>query len=296
MASPPSPRIVNRDGTFNFQVTGRNNATLADLYHFLMRASWRWLLGAIVVAYLSINLAFALGYWLVSDQVANMAPDSFGDAFFFSVQTLATIGYGAMAPTGPVAHGLVTAEALVGLLGVAMVSGLMFAKFSRPTARIAFSNVALIAPWNGTPTFLFRMANERANQVTSAEVTVVLTRDERTAEGAHIRRFYDLVLQRNKSAMFALTWAVYHTIDEHSPLYGETPESLARRNAAFIITVSGIDDTFASSIHARHAYSAADLRWNHRFVDVVEFGDGDVRIIHFERLHDAVPLADGPTP
>lgn len=282
--------LINPDGTFNLAVVGRPDAGLSDLYHFMMRASWRWLLAAIAGAYLLVNTAFALLYMALADQVSNLPPGSFSTAFFFSVQTLATIGYGVMAPVGVAANVVVTVEALVGLLGIAMVSGLMFAKFSRPTSRVVFSRVAVVAPFNGQNTLMFRVANSRTNQITDAVINVTLSRDERSTEGGHTRRMYDLRLLRSRSPMFALSWTVYHPIDADSPLYGLGEAELGRGSPVLMITLSGVDDTFAQTVHARHAYTWRDLRWMHRFEDMIELHESGQRFMHFQKIHDVVPL------
>lgn len=286
--------LMNADGTFNINIVGRPDTGLSDLYHALMRSSWRRLLGAVVLVYVLTNTAFALVYMALADQVSNLPPGSFSAAFFFSVQTLATIGYGVMAPTGLAANIVVTVEALVGLLGVAMVSGLMFSRFSRPTARVLFSKVAVITPFNGTPTLMFRVANSRANQITDAVVSVTLTRDERSAEGAHTRRMYDLKLVRNRSPMFALSWTVYHPIDADSPLFGLAEEDLSRGAPMLMVTLNGVDDTFAQTVYARHAYTWRDIRWGHRFQDMIDVGEDGQRVMHFQRIHESAPPPSSP--
>lgn len=284
--------LMNPDGTFNMRIVGRPRGGLGDLYHALMRAPWRHLLAAVVAVYVLANTAFALIYMAISDQITNLPPWEFWPAFFFSVQTLATIGYGVMAPAGLTANLVVTAEALVGLLGVAMVSGLMFARFSRPTARVVFSKVAVIAPFNGQRCLMFRVANSRANQITDAVVNITLTRDEKTTEGHHSRRMFDLRLLRNRSPMFALSWTVYHPIDAESPLFGLLEEDLSRGTPILMVTLNGVDDTFAQTVYARHAYSWRDIRWQHRFEDMIEVHEDGERYMHFHRIHDAKPIDD----
>ena len=298
MAAHPEPQLraepfrplINADGTFNMQIIGRPDAGLSDIYHFMMRASWRWLLGMITGSYLAVNAVFALIYMAIADQVSNLQAGSFSAAFFFSVQTLATIGYGVMAPNGLLANMVVTAEALIGLLGVAMVSGLMFAKFSRPTSRVVFSRVAVVAPFNGQPCLMFRVANSRVNQITDAVVSVTLSRDERSLEGFHTRRMYDLKLIRSRTPMFALSWTVYHPIDADSPLFGLEEADLGRGTPMLMITLSGVDDTFAQTVYARHAYPWREIRWMHRFDDMIELHESGQRFMHFQKIHDVTPI------
>lgn len=220
----------------------------------------------------------------------NARPGSFLDAFFFSVQTMATIGYGAVYPRTLYANIIVTTEVLVGLLGFAMATGLMFAKFSRPTARVLFSSVATVAPFNGMATLMFRVANERRNQILEAQVQANLVRNEVTKEGQSMRRFHDLNLVRNRTPIFSLTWTVMHTIDETSPLYGATVDSLAEAQAEIVITLTGIDETVSQTIHTRHSFPTQKILWNMRFVDILSrTQDGRVSV-DYNHFHDVVHI------
>ncbi|NER52105.1 MAG: ATP-sensitive inward rectifier potassium channel 10, partial [Symploca sp. SIO1A3] len=216
----------------------------------------------------------------------NASPGSFADAFFFSVQTMASIGYGVMHPRTDYANFIVTIEALVGLMALAMSTGLMFARFSLPTAKVIFSNVAVITPYNGVPTLIFRTANKRRNRILEAQVGVSLLRDEITKEGDFMRRFYDLKLVRNQTPIFALTWTVMHTIDESSPLYGATPESLVDNNSEIVMILTGLDETVSQTIHARHSYIESEIFWNHRFVDIFSRTRNGRPLIDYTRFHD----------
>ena len=224
------------------------------------------------------------------DSIANARPGSFADAFFFSVQTMASIGYGAMYPKTDYANMVVAIEALVGLMSLAMATGLMFARFSRPTAKVLFSKIAVIVPYNGKPTLMFRTANERHNQIFEAEMHVSLVRDEASIEGVVMRRFYDLKLVRKQTPIFALTWTGMHIIDETSPLYGETAETLHHSNIEIIVILTGMDETVAQTIHTRHSYLADEIHWNHRFVDILVTMPDGKRLIDYTRFHDVVKL------
>jgi len=195
-----------------------------------------------------------------------------------------------MYPKTDYANVLVTIEALVGLMGLAMGTGLMFARFSRPTARVLFSGVAIIAPLNGVPTLMFRAANERRNQILEAQMGVSLLRNEVTAEGESMRRFYDLKLLRSQTRNFSLTWTVMHQIDESSPLYGETPESLAETETDIVITLTGLDETVSQTVHARHYYMTEEILWNMRFVDILSRKPDGRRMIDYTRFHDVTPF------
>jgi len=269
----------------------RRRRLFDDLYHHLLSAPWSGLVATIVGLYLAANALFALAYLAQPGSVENARPGSFVDAFFFSVQTMATIGYGKLVPRTPFANVLVTVEVLVGLFGVAMVTGLMFAKFSHPTARVLFSRHAVVAPHDGVPCFMFRMANARGNNIVHAEVRVVLAREETTLEGSRMRRFHDLVLVRPGSMLFALSWTAIHPITEASPFHGATPASLAAVEAEIVISLMGYDENLAQTVHARHRYQPGDIAWGARFVDVLTREPDGVRHIDYARFHDVVPLA-----
>lgn len=279
-------RIFNPDGSANVERAGIPRGFLGDLYHFLLVASWPLLLGLLVAAYLASNALFALGYLLQPDSLENARPGSFADAFFFSVQTMATIGYGKLVPRTWLANMLVTIESFVGLLGLAMVTGLIFAKFSRPTARVLFSRVAIMGRRDGVPCLLFRMANARGNHIAEAQVHVVLARDEVTGDGERMRRFHDLSLLRAHNAIFALSWTVAHPMVAGSPLFGATEATLRAARAEIVVSLIGFEETFAQTVHARHAYAVDDLLWNARFVDIVSEGPDGRRRVDYARFHE----------
>jgi inward rectifier potassium channel len=204
---------------------------------------------------------------------------------------MATIGYGVMSPATFYANLLMTLETGVGLMVIAVATGLVFARFSRPTARVLFSRVAVISPYNGVETLSFRAANLRQNQILQAEVGVVLLRDEETQEGDTIRRFYDLKLARHRSPVFALTFTVMHPIDHDSPLYGATAETLRAQNAELIVTATGIDETIAQPVHVRTSYLPHEILWDQRFADVFGWTEDGRRVIDYRRFHDTVPLS-----
>jgi inward rectifier potassium channel len=262
----------------------------ADLYHRLLTISWPGFFAVIAVTYVLFNIIFGTLYLLQPGAVANAHPGSFADAFFFSVQTMATIGYGDMHPATLYANLVVSVEVLLGMTGLALATGLMFARFSRPTARVIFSRKAVIAPYNGVPTLMFRAANQRRNQILEAQISVAMLRNETTAEGKVMRRFYDLALARSRTPMFSLTWTVMHTLDEKSPFYRCTSQTLEESEAELVITLIGIDETFAQTIHARHTYGGADIVWNHRFADILSRLDDGTRVIDYRRFDDLVPV------
>jgi inward rectifier potassium channel len=283
-------RMARRVGQFNVVRKGVWHFHWHDLYHLLLTMSWPAFLGLIWVLYAISNAVFALAYLAGGNCIHNARPGSFQDAFFFSVQTMATIGYGAMYPSTAYANWVVTLEAMVGLLGVAMVTGLAFARFSRPTARVLFSRVAVIRPYHGVPTLMFRTANLRYNQILEAQMSVTLVRNEISPEGEFMRRFYDLNLVRNRTPVFALSWTVMHAIDETSPLYGATPELLAEQEIEIVVTMTGLDETVSQTVHARHSFIASEILWNMRFVDVFSRRADGPLSLDYSRFHDVVPV------
>ena len=240
----------------------------------------------LAVLYVGSNCLFASAYLFASDSIRGGHPGSFADAFFFSVQTMATIGYGNLLPQTLWANVLVTVESLVGLLGLAVLTGLIFAKFSRPTARVLFSRVAVIAPWDGVPSLIFRIANQRGNQIVEARIHVVLARNEITAEGEIFRRLHDLDLVRNQTALFALSWTVLHPISDASPLHEATQASLAESEAEIIVSLTGLDESFSETVHARYSYRTDDIVWDARFVDILSRSSDGRRQIDYTRFHD----------
>jgi len=260
-----------------------------DLYHRLLTDSWPTLLGFILAAYVFANSIFALIYW-IDGGVAGARRGSFSDMFFFSVQTMATIGYGRMTPTTFLSNAVMSFEALFGLVGLALMTGLVFAKFSLPTARVRFSNLAVVSRHNGESTLMFRMANLRANRIVEATIHVALTRVEKTAEGETVRRWYDLAMQRERSALFALSWTAQHRIDQTSPLFGATRESLTSQDAGLTVSIIGLDETFSQTVHARHFYAADAILFGKRLVDIMTFTPGAgaaVDYAHFDDVTDA---------
>jgi len=287
-------RLIVRETADRTRAIGLARPWLGDLYHFALRLPWWRFLLAGIALYLAANALFALLYLARPGSIANARPGSFADAFFFSVQTIATLGYGVMAPATFYANLIVTVETGAGLMLLALATGLVFARFSRPTARILFSRVAVVGPYNQAPTLSFRLANQRKNQIVEAEVAAILLRDERTAEGTVIRRLYDLKLGRTRTPVFALTFSVMHEIDPESPLYGATAASLEAQNAELVVTASGIDETIAQRVYARTSYLPQEIRWHHRFVDVIGWTDDGCRVIDYRRFHDTLPLEAAP--
>jgi inward rectifier potassium channel len=283
-------KVINRDGKLEFDQMGAWYGYLSDPYHLLLTVPWTGFVLIISAGYVLINVLFALLYLAGGDCLAGVKPGSFWDAFFFSVQTLASIGYGVISPKTLYANVTVTFEAITSLLAIALVTGLAFARFTKPTAKVIFSNNAVVAPHNGLPTLMFRAANERQNLILEARIMVDFSIDQVTEEGEAIRRFYELALLRQRTSSFNLAWTVRHVIDQSSPLCGLTPEALIAGNAAIIVSLVGVDETVAYTIIARHNYAAREILWDHRFVDMLTIGEGGDRYLDYQHFHSVLPI------
>ncbi len=277
--NPPAQEIV---------VIGAARTTLRDVYHLFLRVRWSGAIAAIVVSYLAINAVFAVVYELTGG-IENARPGSFFDAFCFSVQTMGTIGYGAMYPTSGAANSVMILESVTSLIITAVATGLIFAKFSRSSARVAFSDHAVIAPMDGVPTLMLRVGNERGNFILEATIRVSLVRTERTREGVTFYRMYDLRLARERSPAMTRSWTVLHPIAADSPLFGATPESIARDEMELIVSLVGVDDTSLQAVHARRRYLDREVVWGARHADILdESADGRI-VVDMRRFHSLVP-------
>ena len=289
----PRQRLLNRDGSFNVVREGLGLlATLAP-YHQLLTLSWAGFLGFVALAYAVLNLVFAVLFLLCGPDAlagpgAHMLGGRFSQAFFFSIQTFATIGYGQIGPNGFAANMLVTVEALVGLMYQALATGLLFARFSRPTAAIAFSRHAIVAPYAGIQALEFRIANQRRrNEIIELEAQVLYTSLEPNRTGELVRRYRLLPLERNKVTFFPLTWTIVHPIDEQSPLHGKTREDLLAEQAEILVLLTGVDETYEQTVHARSSYRGDEIIWNARFQSIFR-GQSAARLLSVDvsRLHD----------
>jgi len=265
-----------------------------DLYHYFMTVSWPHLFATFAAAFFGFNLLFAGLYYLKPGCIAHLDPKGFLGAFFFSVETLATVGYGDMHPQALYGHVVAAAELFAGMMSVALVTGVMFARFSRPTARFLFADVAVVRPMDGRRVLMFRAANARQNIIMEAAARLRLIRDSVTAEGYALRRVEDLLLVRSEHPLFVLGWNLMHVIDATSPLAHETAESLSKSNAIFNLTLSGTDETTGQVLMARRGYLASAIRWDHTFRDIIYAGADGVDHFDYGKFHDAEPL--GPAP
>lgn len=278
-------RIARHGAKFSIDTRNVWQQYWRDPYHLMLSISWGTFFLLIAISYLCINAVFATLYLMGGDCVSGARTGNFEDSFFFSVQTFASIGYGAMSPKTSYAHIIVTIESIMSLLNVAIVTGLGFSRFSRPSARVIFSNHALITTYNGVPTLILRAANERSNHIVEAQAQLYFTRDEMTTEGNRMRRFYSLGLSRANTPSFALSWNIMHTIDSDSPLYEMTSEQFRSGNGQLIISIAGIDETVNYNIHVRNVYDINDILWDHQFIDIVHTDQVGDRYIDYTHFH-----------
>ncbi len=292
-----SLRLRKQDGVFRAEKLDDWRHHWREPYHLMLAIPWPGFVGLIAASYLALNLIFALLYLLDPGGIGGVpggGPAGFAEAFFFSVQTLGSIGYGALHPASLWVNLVVTLEALGGLIFIAVTTGLAFARFSRSRARILFSAVATVEPWNGVPTLTFRIVNVRRNGILDGRMRLYLALEERSSEGFMLRRLLPLTLLRAESIHFQLMWTLMHTIDDQSPLQGHTPESLAARHGELLAAFQGVDETLQSPVHARWTYRPSDLRLNARFADIV-VDEEDSRVLDFSRFNETVPCSDcGP--
>lgn len=289
MAKPDQARLPT------IKAIGLERAPHKDAYHFILARSWPTFFLLVALVFGLANVLFARLYLVEPGSIANARPGSFEDAFYFSVQTLATIGYGGMYPVTRFAHIVVAIEALTGVLALALITGITFTRFARPSARVLFSRKVVIGPRNGVPHVMFRMANWRRNRIVEAQLRVTLLATETTLEGEVMRRQIDLPLLRDRTGVFFLSWTAMHRIDPASPFHG--PDALARlrrQNAEIYLGLMGFDETIGQTIHARVQYVLDDVVPDARFADVLTTDPDGTRRIDYRKFHDVVPLGEAP--
>ncbi|MBD3290075.1 potassium transporter [candidate division KSB1 bacterium] len=282
-------RLLNPDGSFNVERTGLSFFSSISPYHALLTMPW-WKFHIIVTAFfLSVNFIFALGYIACGAEALQgiHSTSTFGrflEAFYFSVQTITTVGYGHINPSGFAANLLATFELYFGLLTFAVAAGLLFARFSRPVGKIIFSKKAIIAPYHDIKAFEFRIANARNNQLIEVQVKLTFARMEKIA-GRRVRHFYDMTLERRKVAFLPLHWTIVHPIEKNSPLYGLTEKDLKKSEAEFLILITATDDTFSQIVHARTSYRFNEIIWGAKFKDMFQKSNSGHISVDLHRLH-----------
>jgi inward rectifier potassium channel len=283
-------RLLNRDGSFNVRRKGLPFFTTFSAYHYLIQISW-WKFNALVLfSYVLANALFGAVYMAIGTAGLNgidghSIAERYLQSVFFSTQTFTTVGFGRIAPVGTLANIVAAFESLTGLLSFALATGLIYGRFSRPVARIIFSRNAVVAPYNNVTGFMFRVANQRANQLIDVTATVTLSRLE-DIDGRKARRFHELDLERDRVNFFHLSWTVVHPIDQHSPLFGVTKDLLDESDAEFLIIIKGFDDTFSTNVHTRSSYKSREVVYNGKFQSIIRTGTDGVTEIELDKIHD----------
>ena len=288
-------RLLNRDGSFNVVRDALDPLSSLSLYHWLLTISWPRFLAFISGSYIIVNVFFAVAFLLLGpdalqSSTGDFAGSPFYRAFFFSVDTFATIGYGNIIPVGAAANTLVTIEALLNIVGVALATGVIFARFSRPSARIIYSRNAIVAPYREKTALEFRIANARSSQLIEVQVQAILTKLERVGDST-VRKFYDLSLERNRVVFFPLSWTVVHPIDASSPMWGLTHADLLKAEAELLVLLIGTDETVSQSVHSRSSYQASEIVWGAKFSNMFMRTEAEGIIgMNLSRIHEIEPV------
>ena len=284
-------RLLNRDGSFNVVRDALDPLSSLSLYHWLLTISWPRFLAFISGSYIIVNIFFAVAFLLLGpdalqSSTGDFAGSPFYRAFFFSVDTFATIGYGNIIPVGAAANTLVTIEALLNIVGVALATGVIFARFSRPSARIIYSRNAIVAPYREKTALEFRIANARSSQLIEVQVQAILTKLEQVGDST-VRKFYDLSLERNRVVFFPLSWTVVHPIDPSSPMWGLTHADLLKAEAELLVLLIGTDETVSQSVHSRSSYQASEIVWGAKFSNMFMRTEAEGIIgMNLSRIHE----------
>jgi inward rectifier potassium channel len=281
---------IVRIGTREMESHGAPGGFWTDLYHRSMTVHWPGFFGSAALIFIALNTVFGFLFWLGKDPIANVSPELPLplSLFYFSIETLATVGYGDMHPQTNYGHLIATIEIFTGMSFLAVMTGLIFARFSRPRARFVFADYPVVAAHQGQPTLMMRVANARNNTMSQATARLWLVRLEYTAEGHQLRRFHELKLERQEHPMFALSWTLLHKIDENSALFEVTTEELEKTDAALVLNVSGIDDSSAQNLHARKLYYYTDILWRHRYRDITSISPQGRLLIDYGKFHDVI--------
>ncbi len=285
-------RLIDENGSFNVERSGLPFQAFYNIYHSLMIMPWTKFIAIVLGGYLVGNIIFAFFYVACGDDALHgwdsdhTMLSKYWTAFFFSAQTVTTVGYGHIAPNNMMANILAALESLIGLLAFALATGLLYGKFSRPTARIIFSDHALISPYQGGRALMFRMANARSNQLIDTEVLVVASQVVNT-NGKMSRSYDPLKLERKAINFFPLSWTVVHPIDAESPLWGMDIGMMEQKDVEILIQFKGIDDTFAQTVHARSSYKHHEIRFGGKFRPIYNDGyRGKTTVLHLDKIDD----------
>ena len=278
-----------RVGHREIETLGLKQGFWTDLYHRSMTVYWPVFFGSAALIFVILNAVFAVLYSLGEAPIANAPDNGPLGLFYFSIETLATVGYGDMHPQTNYGHLVATVEIFTGMCFLAVLTGLVFARFSRPRARFVFADHPVVTTRDGRPTLMIRMANARHNTISRANARLWVLRMERSMEGDQFRRFYELKVERSEHPMFMLSWTIFHVIDKESPLYEKTRADLTESDASLVLNVSGLDDASAQQLYARRVYAAHDIRWRHRYRDITSVSPEGRFLLDYTKFHDTMP-------
>ncbi len=290
-------RTISKDGTYNIQRKGLH-FNPKNTYHYLLNCSWTKFISWLVAFYIFLNTIFALLYCIIGLEHLGLTPEknffnNLEHAFFFSTQTFTTVGYGLIAPHTFLANCIASTEALIGLSGFAFVTGLLYGRFSRPSAELVYSNNMIIAPYKDHTALMFRVANGKKSEMMEMEANLLLVKNEIKEDGVITRQYYQLPLETSKILFFPLSWTVVHPIDADSPLFGMTQEELNASSGEILILMKGFDDTFSQNLYTRHSYTVDEIKWGKKFSSVIGTSpNGDV-VFDMDKMNDMV---DAPLP
>jgi len=293
MKRPPKPVSV-RSGHLEFLRVNATNWAWRDLYHWLLSLSWPRFAVFLFGVYVGVNALFAALYLAVPGGIAEMRPGSLSDAFFFSVETLATVGYGHMYPVSMAGHLVATTEIVLGMFGMAVITGLIFVRFSRPRANLLFSRNLVISEFDGKPTLMMRVANQRHQPMVQAQFRLMAVRTEELENGDTIARFHELRLQIPSVIVFPAAMTLRHPIDEDSPLHGMGPEDFEREHVRFMASAVCVDSVVSAAVHGHESYEHTDVRFGERFVEIYTEAPGHGRwVVDYGRIHETEPVTEG---
>jgi inward rectifier potassium channel len=260
----------------------------ADISHRCMTASWPAFISGAALVFVAFNAVFASFYWIANQPISNVPGGAYIDYLYFSIETLSTAGYGDMHPQTHYGHFIAAVELFTGIFSMSLMTGLIFARFSRPNARLLFAEHPVISNHEGKPTLMVRLANERHNIIGNATAKLWLLENVVSAEGQSLRRFYELPLVRSDHPALALSWTLYHVLDEESPLYGRNADDLEASNVSLVVVVSGYDVVAAQTVHARKSYDHSDIRFGHRYADILSVSDDGRLRIDYGKFHETL--------
>jgi inward rectifier potassium channel len=281
------PQIV-RFGDREIVAEGLRLSFWADISHRCMTASWPTFIGGAALVFVAFNAVFAVLYWIGNQPISSIPGGAYIDYLYFSIETLSTAGYGDMHPQTHYGHFIAAVELFTGIFSMSLMTGLIFARFARPNARLLFADHPVVSTHEGEPTLMVRFANERHNIIGNATARLWLLRNETSLEGQPFRRFYELPLLRSEHPALALSWTLYHVLDKASPLYGLDADSLAASSALLIVVVSGYDVVAAQTVHARKSYDHSEIRLGHRYADILDTSQEGRLRIDYGKFHETI--------